>query len=169
MAIFCNPSRDVRPVGTASFRHFVMEEMIMNDVITRHSEDYVNLCIQGIGYLNRVREVRPRRGNPFVSCTIAALHGSLDAVKKTLFECIVVGGEAIEVVRHFSSAAESQRVLIGFRLGDPWVDTYTFGPESARAGQFGAIIKAKLVYVSWVRVDGEKVWSRVDSKDAKMN
>ena len=45
-----------------------------------HSQEattYFNLHTVGIGYLNRVREVQVRRGQPFMACDIAALHLSL--------------------------------------------------------------------------------------------
>ena len=40
-----------------------------------HSQEattYFNLHTVGIGYLNRVREVQVRRGQPFMACDIAA-------------------------------------------------------------------------------------------------
>lgn len=130
----------------------------MNDVTDKQGDDFFNLYIRGIGYLNRVREMQPKKGNPYLCCSIAALHGPADAVEKTLFDCTVVGAEAIEVVRHFRAAAEDRKVLIGFRLGDPWIDTFIYGPDSPKAGQVGAIIKARLLMVSWVKIDGEIVW-----------
>ena len=47
---------------------------------------YFNLHTVGIGYLNRVREVQVRRGQPFMACDIAALHGATDAVEYTRFD-----------------------------------------------------------------------------------
>ncbi|MEX1064634.1 MAG: DUF3577 domain-containing protein, partial [Aquisalimonadaceae bacterium] len=44
---------------------------------------YFDLHIQGIGYVNRVRTVSPRKGQPFVACDIVALHGSSEAPEKT--------------------------------------------------------------------------------------
>ena len=37
------------------------------------SSKYFDLHTTGIGYLNHVREVTPKEGNPFLSVTIAAL------------------------------------------------------------------------------------------------
>lgn len=40
---------------------------------------FFNLHTRGIGYLNRVREVTAKKGNPFMACTIAALRGDTDS------------------------------------------------------------------------------------------
>lgn len=34
---------------------------------------YFNLYTSGLGYVNRVRTVTPKRGEPFLCCDIAAL------------------------------------------------------------------------------------------------
>ncbi|WP_161798131.1 DUF3577 domain-containing protein [Pseudomonas amygdali] len=34
---------------------------------------YFDLHTTGIGYLNRIREVKPRKGNPFMAVTVAAI------------------------------------------------------------------------------------------------
>ena len=34
---------------------------------------YFNLYTSGLGYLNRIREVTPKKGEPFLCCDIAAL------------------------------------------------------------------------------------------------
>jgi hypothetical protein len=60
---------------------------------SQEATTYFNLHTVGIGYLNRVREVQVRRGQPFMACDIAALHGATDAVEYTRFDCKVAGGE----------------------------------------------------------------------------
>ena len=40
---------------------------------------FFDLHTRGIGYLNRVREVTVKKGNPFMACTIAALRGDTDS------------------------------------------------------------------------------------------
>jgi hypothetical protein len=39
---------------------------------------YFDLLTTGLGYINRVREVTPEEGSPFLSVTLAALRGSAD-------------------------------------------------------------------------------------------
>ncbi|MGH8432349.1 MAG: DUF3577 domain-containing protein, partial [Solimonas sp.] len=48
-------------------------------------------------------------------------------------------------------------VLIGFRLGDLWTDIFTYS-KGKNAGQQGVSLKARLLFVSWIKVDGEMVY-----------
>jgi len=65
---------------------------------TDETTKYFDLHTTGIGYLNRIREVTPKEGSPFLSVTIAALRGSVDKVQYTYFECRVSGKQAQELV-----------------------------------------------------------------------
>ncbi len=38
---------------------------------------YFNLHVEGVGYLNRVRTVKPKKGQEFLACTVAALRGRI--------------------------------------------------------------------------------------------
>jgi hypothetical protein len=40
-----------------------------------------DLIMEGVGYLNRVREVSVRKGPAYLACTINALMGTADAVE----------------------------------------------------------------------------------------
>ncbi|VEA09313.1 Periplasmic protein TonB [Salmonella enterica subsp. enterica serovar Sanjuan] len=40
-----------------------------------NEKTYFNLYTSGLGYVNRVRTVTPKRGEPFLCCDIAALCG----------------------------------------------------------------------------------------------
>lgn len=116
---------------------------------------YFDLYTNGIGYLNRVREVTPREGSPFWSVTIAALRGSADAVRYTYFECRVAGKRAQDLVRELQSAVDGQRkVLVGFVLSDLFVEAYTHR-KGDRNGDPGASLKARLLRISWASIDGE--------------
>ncbi|MDH8179648.1 DUF3577 domain-containing protein, partial [Klebsiella pneumoniae] len=70
------------------------------------------------GYLNRIREVTPKKGEPFLCCDIAALRGEASNAEHTWFDCRVSGKEAQKLVRRCIDACEQKRkVLIQFRLG----------------------------------------------------
>src|SRR3546814_17289087 len=47
--------------------------------------------------------------------------------------------------------------MIGFRLGDLWTDTFTYS-KGKRAGAQGVSLKARLLFVSWIKVDGKLVY-----------
>ncbi|NWA91448.1 DUF3577 domain-containing protein [Pseudomonas sp. D8002] len=116
---------------------------------------YFNLHTQGIGYLNRVREVPVRRGQAFMACDIAALHGASDDVEYTRFDCKVASGEADRLIReHLEDVRAERKVLIAFRIGDIWVDPFMY-EKGERKGQPGASLKGRLIFIEWIKVDGQ--------------
>ena len=119
------------------------------------SPRYFDLHTTGIGYLNRVREVTPKEGEPFLSITIAALRGSVDNAQYTHFECRVSGIQAQKVIRQVQPALEGKlKVLIGFTLSDLYADTFIF-KSGDKTGETGVSLKARLLRVSWAKVDGQ--------------
>src|SRR5688500_461860 len=90
--------------------------------------NYFDLHITGLGYLNRVRRVRPKKGTPFLACTIAALNGPCDNPEYVYFDVKVSGKKAEALIEKCQAAVEAKcKVLLGFKLGDPWIDTYPRG------------------------------------------
>lgn len=59
---------------------------------------YFNLHITGLGYLNRIREVVPRKGDSFLACDIAALCGPCDGPEYRRFDVRVSGSAAQRLV-----------------------------------------------------------------------
>ena len=121
------------------------------------NEKYFDLHTTGIGYLNRVREVTPKEGSPFLAVTIAAIHGSVANVQHTYFECGVYGDDAKRIVRELKAAVEDEsKVLIGFTLSNLKADAFTF-QQGDKAGQPGVNLKARLIKVAWAKVNGQPV------------
>lgn len=121
-------------------------------------KSYFDLHITGLGYLNRIREVQPRKGDAFLACDIAALNGPSDSPDYRRFDVRVSGNEAQHLIRRCEEAVEAERkVLIGFRLGDLWTDTFTYS-KGKHAGEQGISLKARLLFVSWIKVDGQLVY-----------
>ena len=80
---------------------------------------YFDLHTTGVGYLNRVREVSPDNGSPFLAVTVAALHGKSTDVNRTYFECAVYGEQAQNSARELKTAVDAdKKVLIGFTLSN---------------------------------------------------
>lgn len=116
---------------------------------------YFDLYVQGLAYLNRVREVKPKAGSPFWSASVVALRGPTDDPKYTRFDCIVAGQQARDSVQRLQAAVEAkQKVLIGFTLSDPHAEAFVF-QQGDKAGEPGAQLKARLLKVQWAKVDGE--------------
>lgn len=40
------------------------------------TKQFFDLHITGLGYVNRIREVQVKKGNPYLSCSITALRGN---------------------------------------------------------------------------------------------
>ncbi|MBP6636366.1 MAG: DUF3577 domain-containing protein [Sulfuritalea sp.] len=125
---------------------------------TSNEKSYFDLHITGLGYLNRIREVKPKKGDSFLACDIAALNGPSDDVSYVRFDARVSGSEAQHLVRRCIQAVDAEKkVMIGFRLGDLWTDTFTYS-KGKRAGEQGVSLKARLLFVSWIKVDGKLVY-----------
>ena len=120
---------------------------------------YFDLHTTGLGYLNRVREVTPKEGNSFWSVSIAALRGSVDDVQYTHFECRVSGQQAQQLVRQLKPAVEGKlKVLVGFTLSDLFAEAFTF-KNGDKAGETGVGLKARLLRISWAKVDGQPFYT----------
>ena len=128
---------------------------------------YFDLHITGLGYLNRAREVPVRRGEPFLAVDISALHGSADQVEYTYFDCRVSGSEAQKVIREYQDRINSKerKVLIGFKLGDLYADLFTYA-TGENAGKPGVSLKARLLKIEWVKVDGDVVYTAPKAEQA---
>ena len=130
---------------------------------TNETRKYFDLHTTGIGYLNRVREVTPKEGTPFLSVTIAALRGSVDNAQYTHFECHVSGKQAQELVRQLKPAVEgNSKVLIGFTLSDLYAEAFIF-KSGDKAGDTGISLKARLLRIAWAKVDGQPFYTAQDN------
>ncbi|WP_248767855.1 STY4534 family ICE replication protein [Pseudomonas sp. MWU12-2345] len=120
---------------------------------------FFDLHTTGIGYLNRIREVSVRKGKPFMAVTVAALRGSSDEVEYTYIDCNVVGEEAERLIRRCQDAVNNKgkKVLVSFRIGDIWPDTFTYD-KGDKIGKTGVSLKGRLLFIGWVKVDGETVY-----------
>jgi Protein of unknown function (DUF3577) len=120
---------------------------------------YYDLHVHGVGYVNRIREVPVKRGDSFWACDIAALHGADDAIEYTRFDCRVSGSEAAKLIKRLDKAGQEQKkILIGFKLGDLYAESFVY-QKGDRQGETGVSLKARLLYISWIKVDGESVYT----------
>jgi hypothetical protein len=68
-------------------------------------------------------------------------------------------------VRQLMPAIERERkVLVGFKLGDVYPDTFTY-QRGEKQGQTGVSLKARLLRITWAKVDGEPVVLPVPSQE----
>lgn len=134
----------------------------MSDNSTTNSQNtsdqetkYFDLHATGIGYLNRVREVPVKRSQPFLAVDISALHGDSEDIQYTRFDCRVSGSDAKTIIEQLMPVInDNNKVLVGFKLGDLYVDTFTY-KSGDKAGQTGVSLKARLLRIDWVKVNGK--------------
>jgi Protein of unknown function (DUF3577) len=123
-----------------------------------NEKTYFDLHVTGLGYVNRIREIKPRKGDAFLACEIAALNGPSNEPEYRYFDVRVSGADAQHLIRRCEEAVEAKRkVLIGFRLGDLWPDLFTH-TKGRNQGKTGVSLKARLLFVSWIKVDGQLVY-----------
>ncbi len=122
------------------------------------SNEYFDLHTSGVGYINRIREVDVKKGQNFMACTIGALRGVKSAVEYTYFDCRVSGAEAAKVVKSLEEIGEDKQVLAGFKVGDQYSETFVY-KSGNKKGETGICTKAHLLYLSWVKVDGETFYT----------
>jgi len=128
---------------------------------------FFDLHTRGIGYLNRVREVTVKKGNPFMACTIAALRGDTNSPEYTYFDTRVSGEEAEKLIRRCQPAAEDgKKVLVGFTIGDIYTDTFVY-QRGDKKGETGVTLKGRLLRISFIKVDGETVWQQAPSEHSE--
>src|SRR5262245_9695451 len=102
---------------------------------------YFNLHVEGVGYLNRVRTVKPKKGQAFLACTVSAMRGSTEDVGYTKFDCRVSGSDAQAIVKQLERDVTAEKsVIIGFRIADIYPETFTY-EKGERQGQTGVSIK----------------------------
>lgn len=121
---------------------------------TQNEVKYFNLHTTGLGYINRIRDVKPKNGKPFLACTIGALSGSSESVSYVYYDVRVAGETAQELVRRCEEAVNAkQKVLIGFRIGDAYPDVFTY-ESGKKEGEIGVNMKGRLLFISRIMVDG---------------
>ena len=122
-----------------------------------NQSSFFNLHVEGVGYLNRVRTIKPKKGQEFLACTVAALRGSDSDVSYTKFDCRVSGADAQEVVRRLEAdVAAEKSVLIGFRIADIYPEMFTF-EKGDKKGQTGVALKGRLLRIKFAKVNGESI------------
>ncbi len=128
---------------------------------------FFSLHVEGVGYLNRVRTIKPKKGQEFLACTVAALRGSDSDVCYTKFDCRVSGADAQEVVKRLEAdVAAEKSVIIGFRIADIYPEMFTF-EKGEMKGRTGVAIKGRLLRIKFAKVNGESIEVPQPARPAK--
>jgi hypothetical protein len=128
-----------------------------SDPVAVSQPNYFNLHVEGVGYLNRVRAIKPKNGQEFLACSVSALRGSADEIGYTRFDCRVSGAHARKVVRMLESdVAADKRVMVGFRIADIYPELFTY-ERGEHKGQTGVAVRGRLLRIKFAKVDGAPV------------
>lgn len=121
------------------------------------NSNYINLQARGIGYLGRVRSVKVRKGNDFMSATINAMSGEMGVEKGisyTPFDVKAVGKDTEELLKRFEADAadDTKRVTVQFTIGDFTIHTFDY-KQGPRQGQVGTQLKGRLLKIQrvWIK------------------
>ncbi|MDA3978064.1 STY4534 family ICE replication protein [Gallibacterium sp. AGMB14963] len=134
---------------------------------TQQAKTYFNLHTTGIGYLNNIREVKPKKGNTFWACRIAALAGDSTTPEYRYFDVNVVGALAEKLVKNCQKAvSEGHKMLISFVISDLWADLYTVNKDSSyhKKGDTAVSLKGRLIRINMIKKDGVKVYPKVSTE-----
>ena len=121
---------------------------------------YFNFHANGVGWMNRIRIVTPKRGGaPFLACSISALYGATDAPERTCLDLRVSGEEAQRLVNRLQKHLDAKRkVFVAFKVGDMYPHIYERQNRETGKPETAALIKGRLLALSSIKIDGEKVW-----------
>lgn len=130
------------------------------------SEKYFDLTLEGLGYLNNIREIPRTNKEPLWGCTIAALRGAVENADYTYFECLAAGIEVKRLIKKIKVNADTkQRILIGFTLGSLRAKPFFFESGQKR-GQPGVQLNTNLIHIKWIKIDGVDVYkAKPDNAD----
>ena len=125
---------------------------------------FFDLHTTGLGYLNRVRMVKPR-GDQFLACSISALRGewkSDGSIKPdyTKYDVRVYGQDAVKAIEFLKPFGDQKRkILIQFKLGDTYPDMFVYDKDTDyhKKGDHGVMTKGRLLKIAKAWVDGELV------------
>jgi hypothetical protein len=118
---------------------------------------YFDLHANGIGYLGRIRKVSPKRGQPFLACSINAFRGEAGSVEYVKFDVKCTGKHTAQIVGLLAPMVEAKKpVIVGFRIGDFYPDKYTIA-NGPKAGQEVISLKGRLLKIAFAKCDGQSI------------
>ncbi|HGB3474382.1 TPA: DUF3577 domain-containing protein [Salmonella enterica subsp. diarizonae serovar 61:l,v:z35] len=130
---------------------------------------YFDLHTRGIGYVNRLRTVNPKKGKPFLACTVAALRGTTDEPDYTWIDVRVYNEKACELLESCQDALEQkQKVLIAFNIGDIYPECFTY-EHGDKKGQCGCSIKGRLIKITLIKINGHEVYRENTAENNAVN
>lgn len=113
---------------------------------------------EGVGYLNRIRTVTPKKAPVYQACTVNVMMGAGDSVEYQSVDCIIVGKVALQVVNMLKADVEKKsKVIVGVRVSDLKPDFYEFPDRETGEMVQREGLKGRLLQITFAKVDGVKI------------
>lgn len=137
-----------------------------NQQSSRTADDeitYFDFISTGVGYLNRVREVKPkgggRKSEPYLACRINVIVGPSNDVEYREFDLRVVGRQAFEAMDIIDQhrQGDNDRIVVTFRAGDARPEDYTVSRTDSRGNaepQRRFCLKGRLLQIMSAKING---------------
>ena len=130
----------------------------MNDS-SQSRKKVFDLITTGYGYLYRLREVKPKKGNSFWAITVGALHGIQDdngRFDSSTYDLIIRGTDAIQRVKelsqYFDSSGKSEAsIFVSVVMSDTYPDYFTKAGKNDKE-EIVPIIKGRLLELKGAKV-----------------
>ena len=132
--------------------------------MSNSNSSYINLHINGIGFFNRVRMVKPQKGEPFMATTIAlqegeVVDGDYSNVNTTYVDCRVSGKKAKAILQDLvldnPTIDQNTKVRAVVKIAGLEVNTFTY-TKGIKEGQTGVSLKSRLLNISHLYIDGKQ-------------
>ena len=116
------------------------------------TSSYFDTHIDCFGYLKNIRDVpfgKGKNAGTFIACTIGGLQGQKDEPDYCTFQAKVTGRDAAKLINDSRDAVKRSKrgLLVKVRLSDPWIDQFTYPQDHEKAGQPGASLKTRLLFI----------------------
>ncbi len=140
-----------------------------------NSDRAYNVIVNGFGFLNRVREIKPQSGESYLACNVTLLHGVGDNVKHVRLDCIVRGKKALAIVRkHFTSpegvveSPDKIPVVASMKFGGLTAELFDY-KDQERAGQKGIALRTTLLDITWLKIGDTVIDLQSDQQEGNGN
>lgn len=120
--------------------------------------DFYNLQstnISGVAQIKQIRQVTPKRGKPFIACTLMALLGPSKQPRHRYYDCEVIDNVAEQEILKCKEACDAGRkIMVGFELGTAELKPFKYR-NGDRKDEVGFTEKVNLVAIDWLTIDDE--------------
>ena len=141
----------------------IQQESVMS--APNKNQSFYDLYINGIGFLDRIRMVTPKNGNPFMAVTVGlqdgeVVEGDYSKVSTTYLDCRVAGSRAFNILNDhvLQEDVDQANTVIRAVVKTGGLDAEMFTYEQgSKQGQNGVSLKSRLLQVTHLYIAGNAV------------